>query len=122
MILSGNAIMTLLTQCKIKIEPEPEIKEASIKIHFSQSFTIKPKEFLTTTSIETIEIPEDLAGLYDGYSHLARKGVTTHLGSMFIDPGFKGNITLEVFNVSDKEVNIESGERAGHLILFEVKN
>lgn len=121
MVLSGNAIRKLILKGKLIVEPDPEIKEASIKIHFAQSLTVKPKEFLIATSKETFEIPLDIAGLYDGYTHLARRGIITHLGSMFVDPGSKGKITFEVFNASDKEVIIQSGERAGHLIFLEVK-
>lgn len=38
----------------------------------------------------------EYAGLYDGYTHLARKGIITHLGSMFVDPGTDNQITLEI--------------------------
>jgi len=122
MVLTGNAIKKLISDGKLKLEPEPEVKEASIKIHFAESLTVKPKEFVIATSKETFEIPANIAGLYDGYTHLARRGIITHLGSMFVDPGTKGNITFEVFNASDKEVVIEAGDRAGHLILLQVKD
>lgn len=122
MVLSGNAIKSLLSQGKLKIVPEPEVKEASVKVHFAESLTVKPKEFITAKSKEIFEIPVGIAGLYDGYTHLARRGIITHLGSMFIDPGTKGGITFEVFNASNREVKIEAGDRAGHLILLEVKD
>jgi deoxycytidine triphosphate deaminase len=121
MVLSGNFITNLIVTGKLKIEPQPEVKEASIKIHFANSLILKPKQFEITVSKETFELPKGIAGLYDGYTHLARRGIITHLGSMFVDPGTKGNITFEVFNASDQEVKIEAGDRAGHLILLEVK-
>ena len=122
MIYSGAAIKRLISQGKIKVEPQVEIKEASIKVHFSEKITLKPKEFLITQSKEHFVLSSDLAGLYDGYTHLARKGVITHLGSMFVDPGSNGQITLEIFNASDKEVIIEKGDRAGHLVILSVQN
>ena len=121
MIYSGKAIKRLISEGELKIQPEPEIKEASVKIHFSETLTIKPKEFKLAKSTETFELSSNLAGLYDGYTHLARKGIITHLGSMFVDPGTIGQITFEIFNASDKEVTVEKGERAGQLILLHVK-
>ena len=122
MIYSGIGIKRLITEELIKITPESEIKEASIKIHFSKTFTIKPKEFITTLSKEYIELPNNIAALYDGYTHLARKGIITHLGSMFVDPGTKGQITFEVFNTTDEDITINENDRAGHLIFIDTKD
>ena len=120
MIYSGDGIRKLIKEGKLKIKPSPQIKEASIKIHFSKKLIIKPKEFVLAKSEEIIQLSQNIAGLYDGYTHLARKGIITHLGSMFVDPGTNGQITFEIFNVSDVEVTVLNGERAGQLILFQV--
>jgi dCTP deaminase len=120
MVYSGKGIKKLIKTGKMAITPKSEIKEASIKIHFSTSFTIKPKELLITKTTEHITLADDLAALYDGYTHLARRGIITHLGSMFVDPGTNGPITLEVFNASDGEIKIEQNERAGHLVILKV--
>ena len=120
MVYSGEGIRKLISEGKLKVEPAPEIKEASIKIHFSSQLTVNPKEFVIAKSKETIKMSKDLAGLYDGYTHLARKGILTHLGSMFVDPGTDGQLTFEVFNASDTLITIEEGERAGHLIILQV--
>jgi len=120
MIYSGDGIRKLIKEGKLKIKPSPQIKEASIKIHFSKKLIIKPKEFVLAKSEEIIQLSQNIAGLYDGYTHLARKGIITHLGSMFVDPGTNGQITFEIFNVSDVEVTVLNGERADQLILFQV--
>jgi len=120
MIYSGDGIRKLIKEGKLKIKPSPQIKEASIKIHFSKKLIIKPKEFVLAKSEEIIQLSQNIAGLYDGYTHLARKGIITHLGSMFVDPGTNGQITFEIFNVSDVEVTVLNGERAGQLILLQV--
>ncbi|OGM22587.1 hypothetical protein A2691_04065 [Candidatus Woesebacteria bacterium RIFCSPHIGHO2_01_FULL_39_23] len=120
MIYSGDAIRKLIKEGKLNIKPSPQIKEASIKIHFSKKLIIKPKEFVLAKSEEITQLSQNIAGLYDGYTHLARKGIITHLGSMFVDPGTNGQITFEIFNASDVEVTVLNGERAGQLILFQV--
>lgn len=134
MILSGLSIQKLLDDKIISISPDPIIKEASVKIHLSnqfslirkeyesqESFVLKPKEFVLVLSKETISLPSNYAALYDGYTQLARRGIITHLGSMLVDPGTNGQITLEIFNASDQEQVLEAGMRVGHLMILEVK-
>lgn len=121
MILSGASIQKLLKSGELTIVPEPIIKEASVKLHIDKKITIQAKEFVIAQTKEKITLPVMLAGLYDGYTHLSRKGIITHMGSMFVDPGSDSHITLEIFNASDNEVTIEANERVGHLVLLEVK-
>jgi len=120
MVYSGDGIKKLIADGKLEVSPNPEIKEASIKIHFAEKMILRPKEFRIAKSLETMELSIDIAGLYDGYTHLSRRGIITHLGSMFVDPGSEGQITFECFNASDSEVTVEAGERAGHLVILQV--
>ena len=50
------------------------------------------------TTLETVELPENLVGWLDGRSSLARLGLMIHATSHRIDPGWKGKIVLEFFN------------------------
>lgn len=134
MILSGQSIQKLLDKGSLKIKPEGIVTEASIKMHLSNQFAkidksfvtqemyrLKPKEFVLALTKEKITMPKNYAGLYDGYTHLARKGVITHLGSMLVPPGAECHITLEIFNTSDNEVLLESDMRVGQLVILQVK-
>lgn len=133
MVLSQRRIQELLDTGEIKITPEVIMNDASIKIHISTSFAkpgkefakynsyiLKPKEFILALSKEKITLSENYAGLYDGYTHLARRGIITHLGSMFVDPKTDNQITLEIFNASDQEISLKKGMRVGHLVLLAV--
>lgn len=134
MLLSKDSIQKLLKENKIRIEPPTDIKEASVKIHISDQFSLmgdeyhtyseyilKPKEFVLAQTKEKITLSEKIAGLYDGYTHLARKGIITHLGSMLINPDTNGYITLEIFNASDREVVLKEGDRVGQIMFLEIK-
>lgn len=65
-------------------------------------------------------MPHDHAGLYDGSTTLARVGITSHMGSMFISPGSEGNLTLEIFNASDTSFLLESTMRIGQLLILKL--
>lgn len=73
------------------------------------SYKLKPKEFLLGATGEKIHIPYDLCGHIDGKSSIGRLGVFVHISSGFIDSGFTGNVTLEIFNASDKEFELYHG-------------
>jgi len=65
-------------------------------------------------------MPSDHAGLYDGSTTLARVGITSHMGSMLISPGSEGNLTLEIFNASDKSFVLNAGMRIGQLLILKL--
>lgn len=73
------------------------------------SYKLKPNEFLLGSTEEKVHIPRDLVGHVDGKSSIGRLGVFIHVSSGYIDAGYTGNITLEIFNCSDKEFELYHG-------------
>ncbi len=61
---------------------------------------IHPGELVLGTTMEYLEMPYTLVGRLDGRSSLARLGILVHSTAGSIDPGFKGQITLEIANLS----------------------
>lgn len=135
MILSGAAIKQLLEKNELQITPTPIVKEASIKIHLAGQFgktrdtlaisdkhVLPPKGFIVGKSKESITLPNNIAGLYDGYIGIATQGVFTHVSSTLIDPNFSGQITLEIYNASDTPVELTKDMRVGHVIFLQVTN
>jgi hypothetical protein len=55
---------------------------------------------LGSPAIEAVTIPHDLVATVDGRSSIGRLAVVIHATAGFIDPGFEGQITLELSNVS----------------------
>lgn len=73
------------------------------------SYKLKPNEFLLRSTEEKVHIPRDLVGHVDGKSSIGRLGVFIHVSSGYIDAGYTGNITLEIYNCSDKEFELRYG-------------
>lgn len=71
-----------------------------------RSYKLKPNEFILGSTEEVIAMPHDLCGHIDGKSSIGRLGVFVHISSGFIDSGFVGNVTLEIYNASDKEFEL----------------
>ena len=72
------------------------------------SYKLKPNEFILGSTIERVSMPLDLCGHIDGKSSIGRLGVFIE-NSGFVDSGFVGNITLEIYNASDKEFELVHG-------------
>lgn len=62
---------------------------------------LHPREFILGTTVEKIKMPTDLVGRLDGKSSLGRIGLIIHSTAGYIDPGFEGQITLEISNLSN---------------------
>lgn len=83
-------------------------------------YTLDPGEFILGTTVETVHIPPDLASRFEGKSSLGRLGLATHVTAGFIDPGFQGQITLEIKNMNNVPIVISPGMRIGQLCFFRV--
>lgn len=73
-------------------------------------FVIHPKHFVLGATVETINMPAHLVGKVDGRSSWARKGLIVE-NAGFIDPGFSGQITLELYNISNEPLQLPVGVR-----------
>ncbi len=58
---------------------------------------------------ERVCIPHDIAARVEGRSTLGRTFVTVHVTAGFVDPGFTGNITLEIVNLGPFVVCLKPG-------------
>lgn len=84
------------------IDPAAEPKEPyteAIVVPADGTFVLHPGEFALGTTYERVEVPADLVARVDGRSSLGRLAVVVHSTAGFIDPGFKGKITLELSNL-----------------------
>lgn len=70
---------------------------------------LEPGEFILGSTTEYVEIPDDLVATVDGKSSLGRLGITAHVTAGYIDAGFKGNITLEIANLSNESFYLKKG-------------
>lgn len=91
--------------CSVDLHLAPELKTIQGHEYTLRPYSyllLEPGDFILGSTTEYVEIPEDLVANVDGKSSLGRLGITAHVTAGFIDPGFKGNITLEIANLSDE--------------------
>jgi dCTP deaminase len=83
-----------------------------------EAFVIHPRDFVLGSTLEKIELPSDLAGRLEGKSSLGRLGIVIHSTAGKVDPGFKGNLVLEITNIGTVPIMLYPGMRVCQL-LFE---
>jgi dCTP deaminase len=66
---------------------------------FEQGFVLHPGEFVLGCTFETIKLPDDMIARLDGKSTIGRLGLLIHVTAGFVDPGWHGPLTLEIYNV-----------------------
>lgn len=88
----------------------------------NKNYTLMPGEFVLGSTIETVKIPNGIAARFEGKSSLGRIGLSTHITAGFIDPGFRGNITLEIHNANAVPIMMHAGMKIGQLCFMTLDN
>ena len=78
-------------------------------------FILHPGEFVLGSTIEHIELPDDLVARLEGKSSLGRIGLVIHSTAGFVDPGWKGNLTLELSNLARLPITLYYGMKIGQI-------
>jgi len=144
MILSDAGILSALETGEIGIEPfnRDNVQAASldctldnrfltIKHHESETITldskieydevtaermiIPAKSFLLASTTEYIRLPNDITSFVEGRSSIGRMGLFIQ-NAGWVDSGFEGRITLELFNATDNPIELEAGRRICQLV------
>ncbi|WP_115863901.1 dCTP deaminase [Halorussus litoreus] len=84
-------------------------------------FILHPGDFVLGTTMERVEIPADLIAHVEGRSSLGRLAVVVHATAGLCDPGYQGQITLELSNLGTAPVALEPGMRVSQLTFTELK-
>ena len=148
MILSDCTIQKMLEQGRLSIHPleEGQIQPASVDIRLGNTFSIVedtsggiidlekeikyktitadtyllfPGQFVLATTMEYFSLPDDLTAFVEGRSSLGRMGLFIQ-NAGWVDPGFEGEITLELFNANRCAIELRAGRRVGQLVFAQL--
>ncbi|MDZ7849325.1 MAG: dCTP deaminase [Halodesulfurarchaeum sp.] len=91
-------------------------------IEEGEEFILHPGDFVLGTTKERVEIPDDLVAQVEGRSSLGRLAVVVHATAGFVDPGFRGRITLELSNLGTAPVALTPGMRISQIVFTELSS
>ena len=78
-------------------------------------YVLEPGQFILASTIENVQIPDDIVARIEGKSSLGRLGLLVHATAGYVDPGFQGQLTLELSNVAKARITLFYGMRIGQL-------
>lgn len=148
MILSDKTLLKMLADKTLVIEPleEEQVQPASIDIRLgntfsvvedssagiinleneiryktisSDSYLLLPNQFVLATTMEYFRLPNDLTAFVEGRSSLGRMGLFIQ-NAGWVDPGFEGEITLELYNANRCAIELKAGRRVGQLVFAKI--
>lgn len=82
---------------------------SNLPITLNSPYALSPEECVLAATVETVWLPDFLFARVEGKSTWGRQFVSIHSTAGFIDPGFKGQITLEIKNHSPRTVLLPIG-------------
>ena len=86
-----------------------------VEIQGEEAFTLHPSEFVLASTLEHIEVPDDLVARLEGKSSLGRMGLVIHSTAGYVDPGWKGHLTLELSNIARLPITLYQGMKIGQI-------
>ncbi len=93
---------------------QPELTEL-VEIGGDDPFILHPGEFVLGSTLERVELPNDLVARLEGKSSLGRLGLLIHSTAGYVDPGWEGNLTLELSNVANLPITLYDGMKIGQI-------
>jgi dCTP deaminase len=144
MIISDETLKRMMAEGAIAVEPieSYQIQPASIDLRLGRSFLkvdentleslsldaempyvaiekdeiiLPPHTFLLATTVEFVRIPANVTAFVEGRSSIGRMGLFIQ-NAGWVDPGFEGRITLELYNANRLPIRLESGRRICQIV------
>lgn len=92
----------------------------TIEVPSGGTFALPPREFVLGTTLESFSLPDNIVGRLEGRSSLGRLGIVIHSTAGYVDPGFSGQLTLEISNLSPVPVILYPGMRIAQISFLQM--
>ena len=117
MSLSDREIRAATRNGEFKLKPRlSRVNPAGVDLRIDRDLTLLPHTQSLVASLERVELSNNLLGILHLRSSLAREGLFASLA--LVDPGFRGQLTVSLYNAGDSPVLLKQGERFIQLSLF----
>ena len=103
-----------------KIDPRENQEDLTSLINSTEEepFVLHPGEFVLGSTKEKISLSNKLVARLEGKSSLGRVGLLIHSTAGFVDPGFRGHLTLELSNVANLPIVIHPNMKIGQISFY----
>lgn len=95
-------------------QPMEDLTEL-VEVAEDEPFILHPGEFVLGSTLECITLPDDIVARVEGKSSLGRLGLLVHATAGYVDPGWHGQLTLELSNVATLPITLYYRMKIGQL-------
>jgi dCTP deaminase len=95
-------------------QSQPDLTEL-LEVGEDEPFILHQGEFVLGQTLEWVELPTDIVARLEGKSSLGRLGLLIHSTAGYVDPGWKGTLTLELSNVANLPIALHGGMKIGQI-------
>ena len=121
MALSDSEIRGAIEKGHLRILPRlAKLNPGGIDLRVDRNVFLEPRGQTLVATVERVELSEKLLGILHIRSSLAREGFIASLA--LVDPGFRGQLTVSLYNAGGRSVSLRKGERFIQLTLFRLGN
>lgn len=92
-----------------------------IELPIGEPLYLHPGEFVLAATLEYLHVPPDLGCRLEGRSSWGRLGLLVHATAGYIDPGYSGNVTFELYNAGRLPIQLKPGSRMAQLCFMSLR-
>lgn len=97
-----------------------EMQERVI-VPFGEELWLHPRHFVLAATLEYLRLPDDMSAYVVGRSSWGRLGLIVAT-AVFVHPGFRGCLTLELVNEGDSPIALSPGLRVAQIALHRLEH
>ncbi|MDY6912791.1 MAG: dCTP deaminase, partial [Chloroflexota bacterium] len=86
-----------------------------VKLEDDEPYLLEAGGFVLVSTLESIGLPDDIVARLEGKSSLARIGLLVHSTAGYVDPGWRGNLTLHISNLTRFPITLYYGMKIGQI-------
>lgn len=101
----------------LEVVDSADSAEQSYEEFEADEVVLEPGDCVLGTTQEYVNMPAHLLGNVEGRSSLGRLFVEVHKTAGVIDPGYEGEITLEIHNDNPHPVKLHAGQRVCQMLV-----
>jgi dCTP deaminase len=86
-----------------------------VELKEDQPFLLEAGGFVLVSTLELIGLPDDIVARLESKSSLARIGLLVHSTAGYVDPGWRGHLTLHISNLAKFPITLYYGMKIGQI-------
>jgi dCTP deaminase len=103
------------------LQQDVDDMQERVVVEFGELLWLHPRHFVLAATLEYLRMPDDMSAYVVGRSSWGRLGLIVAT-AVYVHPGFRGCLTLELVNEGDSPIALSPGLRIAQLAIHRLEN